>query len=180
MYEVEEFSQMIDPDSETAEAEKKEPDILRYLQDCGHISVEATTSADLTRKELAAYHDAVARQRLARRHTALSILHRATRYSATQSLQYINGELAAHAIHNLDEPVYVIPAFLRPGKHCFLFSLTDEVSTETTLQSTITDIRSGEVPPFHKESHKIERTRTFARPNSVFAPWLADTPRSLR
>jgi hypothetical protein len=92
----------------------------------------------------------------------------------------VNGVLAAQAIQNLDEPVYVVPAFLRPGKHCFLFSLKDEVSTKTTLQSTITDIRNGEVPPFHKESQTIERTRVFERSSSVFAPWLADTPRSLK
>ena len=85
MYEVEEFTRMMDAHPEAEEA-KTESEVLKYLQDCGHISLAASTITDLTRKELAALQEAMTRQRLARRRRTLSVLHRATRYSATQSL----------------------------------------------------------------------------------------------
>jgi hypothetical protein len=86
MYEVGEFTQMMDPHPEIEEPAKTEPEILKYLQDCGHISLAASTIADLTRKELATLQEAMTRQRLAQRRRTLLVLHRATRYSATQSL----------------------------------------------------------------------------------------------
>lgn len=72
------------------------------------------------------------------RHKSFKIIRKSCRYT---DVDYINGDKAATATFTFDEPIYVIPVFLPPGKHSFLFSLKDNLNITNTLQSVIIDSR---------------------------------------
>ena len=77
-----------------------------------------------------------------------------------KSLRYrqphlVNADLALKVIENTDskEPVYVLPVFLKPGKHSFLVSSGDgsgSGDSDHTLQTMIVDAREEQVPIYAK------------------------------
>lgn len=115
------------------------------------------------------------------RHQWINTLMGSVRYPKPE---LVNADLALkvfQATHseNVDdwEDAYVIPVFLRPGKHTILVEWKQGSKVERTLQTLIVEPRAAKVPPFQKQiAAKGLDLRTFHKPTSVFALFKESGP----
>jgi len=77
------------------------------------------------------------------------------------------------------EPVYVLPVFLKPGKHSFLVSSFESLASDHLdhiLQTAIVQVREEPIPPFTKartaKGKVVGPVRVFQKENSVFKKWI--------
>lgn len=95
-------------------------------------------------------------------------------------------------------PVYVVPAMVKPGKQYYLVKGHDTVTSQFTssesqsiashearepsyfLHKAIVPTRDPLLPRVSKNYKAQEVERVFVKKNSVFKPWLPDTPASLQ
>ena len=68
------------------------------------------------------------------------------------------------------EDVYILPVFLKPGKHTLLV----QNQSEFTLQSIIVEPRVVPIPHFVKSGKSLEKVRVFKKEDSVFALYVED------
>ena len=85
------------------------------------------------------------------------------------------------SIHSTDEPLFVIPVFMQPGKHCMMVSFENNGTIDRTLQTFIVNPRQEKIPDFYKVlgvKKKVEVA--FSKKTSVFAAWMPDSSRTIK
>lgn len=91
--------------------------------------------------------------------------------------QLFNIEALHHRNDGSDEQIYVIPAFLKPGRNLLVAALPDEqYKTPVYYVTRLLNLkREEEIKVIQKKLKVIQINRHFEKHNSVFKDWIQDT-----
>ena len=155
----------------------KPPDYVRILKDRKQVPEWAPDDpAQLAPKAKLLYDEERCHFERVGRHQWINVLMGSLRYPKPE---LVNADLALKVFQATQsdkvdqwEDAYVLPVFLKPGKHTLLIEWPDGLGVQRTLQTVIVEPREAKVPPFQKQmATKGQDLRVFQKPQSVFAQY---------